>query len=134
MWHAGINGSADTLGITCTNTWHIPVDRNGDAFPPLKKYFADPFSEAVDDMNCPAFITFPSEKDRAWKTLHPEKITCQILIMAKYEWFSAFADRRNSDEYYKLKSEWEKRALKIFFEYFPQVNNTIYKSIICHNY
>jgi all-trans-retinol 13,14-reductase len=59
MCNIGIAASPSAIGATNTNTWHIPVDSEGDAFPPLAKYFEDPLG---DDSELPAFITFPSLK------------------------------------------------------------------------
>ena len=59
MCNIGIRASAGEIGATNTNTWHIPVDEDGDAFPPLEKYFKSPLDP---DNDIPAFITFPSLK------------------------------------------------------------------------
>ena len=59
MCNIGISASAEVIGATNTNTWHIPVDEDGDAFPPLEKFFNSPLER---DTEIPVFITFPSLK------------------------------------------------------------------------
>ena len=44
MCNIGINAPASEIGVTNTNTWHIPVDENNDAFPIIKAYFKDPMA------------------------------------------------------------------------------------------
>ena len=52
---------SEEIGATNTNTWHIPVNDQGDAFGPLNDYFENPL-KTQDQL--PAFITFPSIKDQ----------------------------------------------------------------------
>lgn len=59
MCNIGIAASAEEIGATNTNTWHIPVDERGDAFHPLERFFANPLDDHVET---PTFITFPSLK------------------------------------------------------------------------
>jgi hypothetical protein len=55
----GIAGSPAELGVDNTNTWHVPVDAHGDAFPSLEEYFAHPLATKGGFRGIPAFITFP---------------------------------------------------------------------------
>jgi hypothetical protein len=57
--HLGIAGSPAELGVDNTNTWHVPVDAHGDAFPSLEEYFAHPLATKGGFRGIPAFITFP---------------------------------------------------------------------------
>ena len=59
MCNIGISASAEAIGATNTNTWHIPVNEEGDSFPPLERFFESPLDPNND---IPAFITFPSLK------------------------------------------------------------------------
>lgn len=59
MANIGLSCSADAIGATKANTWHIPVDKDGDAFGPMEQYFNNPLET---NGPIPAFITFPSLK------------------------------------------------------------------------
>lgn len=59
MCNIGIAASAAALDVTNVNTWHIPVNEEGDAFPDMEAFFANPLGEKT---RIPAFITFPSTK------------------------------------------------------------------------
>ena len=59
MCNIGINASAESIGVTNTNTLHIPIDSHGDAFTCLDRYFEDPLGDGTEP---PVFITFPSTK------------------------------------------------------------------------
>ena len=50
--------------------------------------------------------------------MHPNKISCQMLIMAQYHWFTQCKDKKAYDE---LKASWKQRAIEIFLTYFPKV-------------
>lgn len=131
--------------MTNTNTWHIPVDAQNDAFPALEEYFADPLGTKGGFKGIPAFITFPGVKDKEWSKSHPGKTSCQMLMMAEHQWFRDAADRLHQEAqqaqgaskgsakqggapvrsaaYEALKAEWKDRALEILFMYFPKVCN-----------
>lgn len=59
MCNIGISAGAEEIGATNTNTWHIPVNEDGDSFPALERFFEFPLDPRND---IPAFITFPSLK------------------------------------------------------------------------
>jgi all-trans-retinol 13,14-reductase len=125
----GIKGNADELGITNTNTWHIPVNPSMDAFEPIDAFFSRPLD--VGPIGVPAFITFPSLKDKAWSSKHPHKVSCQILIMAHYDWFkktppassssSSSSSYFSSAQYDDLKDRWRRCVTDILLIYFPKV-------------
>lgn len=125
MCNIGINASASAIGAYCnSNTWHIPVDAQGDAFACISKYFEDPLHP---DTEIPVFITFPSLKDKQWSAKHPNSTSCQILVMANYDWFSEFKQRNYNTididvniKYEKFKKLWEEKCLRIFLRYFPK--------------
>lgn len=127
MANIGLKASAKLLGITNTNIWHIPVDENGDCYPPLEEYFQSPLSCG----DIPAFITFPSLKDKSWVESHPEKTTCQMLLMAEYEWFEEYyregkgkASRAEGYET-ELKEKWKQKCLEILYKYYPKCRDYI---------
>jgi hypothetical protein len=59
MANIGINCPPEYFGATKANTWHIPINDDGDAFGCIEDYFEDPLREGAP---IPAFITFPSLK------------------------------------------------------------------------
>ena len=120
----GIKGDADELGITNTNTWHIPVNPSMDAFEAIDAFFSRPLD--VGPIGIPAFITFPSMKDKEWSSKHPHKVSCQVLIMAHYDWFkksssSSSSFPSSSAQYDALKDRWRSCVTDILLIYFPQV-------------
>lgn len=66
MANIGLSCSPEAIGATKANTWHIPIDRDGDAFGPLEQFFSNPLQE---NGPTPAFITFPSLKVRPFRFL-----------------------------------------------------------------
>jgi all-trans-retinol 13,14-reductase len=130
----------EALGIHNLNTWHIPVDASGDLFPKMKTYFADPLGDRETGfLNIPAFITFPSLKDKAWAKAHPGKLSCQMLMMADYSWFEPLQREINEavsardekrwaaavEQLEQLKEQWKHRARQILLLYFPQLEKHI---------
>lgn len=110
-----------------------------DAFPPMKSFFHDPLRGEAQSV--PAFITFPSVKDKTWETAHPTKTCCQMLMMAEFGWFEKYQSAaarvhllRSKDtnarvvpeevmtEYEALKERWAARAVAILKMYFPKVS------------
>ena len=91
MVNVGYKGDSKTFNIANTNVWHHPATKDGDIFEPLERFFNDPFS-LTDEEGLPIMITFPSIKDQTYEAKHPGKLTCQMLVMAKWEWFEKWAD------------------------------------------
>lgn len=125
MANIGIKATAEEIGASSSNFWHIPLDGDNDIFGPMRKYFSNPMGVGMD---MPAFITFPSCKDKKWEADHPGRLSCQMLFMADYNWFEAYrGDSRKSDRsehqelYSGLKRAWENKALDVFYKYFPKV-------------
>jgi hypothetical protein len=130
------------------------VNADGDAFPPLEAYFADPLNAPGGFRGIPAFITFPSVKDKEWSKTHPNKVCCQMLMMAEHQWFrDQIGDSSTSQEeaelallkgpafgaaaparsarYTALKEQWKNAALEIFYLYYPKVrqNKVCFRSL-----
>ncbi len=64
MVNIGINLPPTSIDATKANTWHIPVDENGDSFSLIEEYFSNPLKS---NSPIPAFITFPCLKVRIIK-------------------------------------------------------------------
>lgn len=125
MCNLGISASANDIGVTNTNTWHIPIQNDGDCFKPIELFFDDPLNENV---RIPAFITFPSMKDKEWSLKHVGKVSCQILIMSDYSWFEKFKgmnDNERLEGYQEIKNIWLERCIEIFLKYFPKAKDKI---------
>ncbi len=121
----GIDASNVEIDAVNSNTWNIPVDMSGDLFGPMEEYFRDPLSQSW--RKTPAFITFPSLKDQSYKFEStgqiPATTTCQMLLMADYEWFENFKGSSASEReagYLRMKELWKQRCLEIFLHYFPK--------------
>jgi hypothetical protein len=71
---------------------------------------------------------FSSLKDRAYSVAHPDRISVQLLCLAEYEWFEAFAHEKSgsrSDEYVEMKRQWQERMLAVLFQRFPQLRDRL---------
>jgi hypothetical protein len=125
---SGIAGSPAELGVDNTNTWHVPVDAQNDAFPSLEDYFANPLATKGGFRGIPAFITFPGVKDKEWSQAHPDRTSCQMLMMAEHKWFAEMQQAaaaaqssvgggapQRSEAYLALKEQWKQSALEILF-------------------
>lgn len=151
MANIGINLPPSEIGATNANTWHIPVDSDGDTFGPLEEYFRDPLRAGCPT---PAFITFPSLKVDfvlEYRISHFDnehvsqdkshgdqtKTCCQMLLMAEYDWFKQYiAKDANTNHYFietgndrlagydACKEMWKQRCLDIFLKYFPKVQHS----------
>ena len=124
MCNIGISSSAIDIDVTNTNTWHIPIQSDGDCFNPIETFFNDPLGE---NSRTPAFITFPSMKDKEWSLKHPGKVSCQMLVMSDYSWFENFKGIENErlDGYKEIKEKWLRKCISIFLQYFPKAKDKI---------
>jgi len=122
MCNCGIRGKPSELGITCANVWYHPVNEEMDIFQPIEDFWADPKKDFA------MMITFPSMKDRSWEKEYPDMITCQMLVVTKYDWFKQYRDQpsgRREESYNNMKREWEKRCLDKLYRFFPKVQGKI---------
>ncbi len=140
MANIGINASPEYIGATKSNTWHIPTNENGDIFPVMEEYFKNPLKP---NSPIPAFITFPSVKDISYNEQEKNKTSCQMLLMAEYDWFKQYLPEivqeklnnnqyhtydhndRDKENYEKLKEIWKERVVEIFLHYFPKVSEKL---------
>jgi len=126
MCNIGILASPAEIGVTNTNVWHIPIDKDGDCFTVLDEYFSNPLDDSKDVI--PAFITFPSVKDQDYSFHHPNRVSCQMLLMVEYDWFQKYKGSSPSQrkaDYDSYKNLWRQRCLKIFLKYFPLAEGKI---------
>uniref|UniRef100_A0A0G4HEK9 Amine oxidase domain-containing protein n=1 Tax=Chromera velia CCMP2878 TaxID=1169474 RepID=A0A0G4HEK9_9ALVE len=126
MLNIGIEGRAEELGVSNCNVWHLPVDKDGDMYSPMLSYFDAPLA---DDTDPPAFITVGSLKDQSYSEKHPEKTSCQVLLMAPLKWFEVSASESDGDkrgeEYMKIKKKWEEKGMKVFYKRFPKTQGRV---------
>lgn len=125
MANIGLRGTAEELGLTCTNLWYHPTREGGDMFGAVDDFMADPMNPDHDPM---LMITFPSIKSRKAGGTHGEKTTCQMLCMAEHSWFEQHAGlptRRRGAEYKALKRAWGERFLEILLRFYPQLEGRI---------
>jgi all-trans-retinol 13,14-reductase len=130
MANIGINlGCApEQLGLACSNAWIQPCsERNGwDLCAGIKEYFADPLGASEE---IPMMVTFPSLKDRASKLGAEGKLTCQLLALAKDEWFEQWDSESGKHpaggEYLQLKAKWQEKMLSALLRRHPQLEGKI---------
>ena len=96
MANIALDGTADELGISSANLWLQPASEanDWDVFGGIDAFFESPLDVPV--AHIPAGITFPSVKDRshAGARQQPSHHSCQILVPACFEWFSALEEAR----------------------------------------
>jgi len=138
MANVAINGTAEELQIECSNLWPMPASErnNFDMFQGIEDFFADPLGVPAADI--PLMITFPSVKDRRFAAEKGKYQTCQVLAMAKFEWFSKYqgdnpwarnappnVERNFQDEYDAYKQKWADRCVEALLIHYPQFKDRI---------
>lgn len=125
MGNIGLRGTAEELGLTCTNLWYHPTREGGDMFGAVDDFMADPMNPDHEPM---LMITFPSIKSRQGGGSNGDKTTCQMLCMAEHEWFEQYAHlptRKRGAEYKALKRAWGERFVKVLLRFYPQLEGRI---------
>lgn len=125
MANIGLRGSAEELGLTCTNLWYHPTRKDGDMFGAVDDFMADPLNPEHDPM---VMVTFPSIKAREGEQATADKTTCQILCMAEHAWFEKHAHlptRKRGAGYKALKRAWGERLVEILLRFYPQLEGRI---------
>eukprot|EP01062_Namystynia_karyoxenos_P058538 TRINITY_DN50061_c0_g1_i1.p1 TRINITY_DN50061_c0_g1~~TRINITY_DN50061_c0_g1_i1.p1 ORF type:complete len:602 (+),score=157.73 TRINITY_DN50061_c0_g1_i1:106-1911(+) len=123
MANIAIKAIPAEVDVTNTNLWVHPADKEGDIFPAMRSFFADPMSH-----DPPVMFTFPSMKDQTWHQTHPEKLTCQMLVMAEWDWFSKWSDepqQNRGGDYEQYKAQWEEKCLTLLYRHFPKVKGKV---------
>jgi hypothetical protein len=101
--NVGMKGTAAELGVSCANHWYLPM-RKGNMFAAVQEHWKDPLGDAD---NIPMMFTWPSLKDRAWVAKHPDRHTCQILVMAETLPYRRFSSGSTDAAYLALKQKWQ---------------------------
>jgi all-trans-retinol 13,14-reductase len=73
-------------------------------------------------------VSFPSAKDPTWKDRHPGRATVDVIVPARYEWFSAWEGTRwkkRGPDYDALKARLTERILDVTFAKLPQLRGKI---------
>ena len=126
MANIGLRGTAEELGLTCTNLWYHPTREDGDMFGAVSDFMADPMNPDHDPM---LMITFPSIKSRkGGGGALGDKTTCQMLCMAEHDWFKQFGElptRKRGAEYKALKRAWGERFVEVLLRFYPQLEGRI---------
>lgn len=137
MCNVALDGTADELGVGCCNLWVQPCGSGQSLSRGVQAYLADPLGVAVGQI--PIMLTFPSEKDRAWRAAHPTRGTCQMLALAPFEWFAKHVpsdrraarhappnvDRPEQEAYDVVKKAWVDRCLEALHARFPKTMNRV---------
>lgn len=142
MANIGIRGTVSDLKLECANLWPQPAGDGLSIFDGVRAYLDDPLGVPVEDI--PMMITFPTIKDRNHTLNNPqlaEYQTCQILSLAKMEWFGtvekaveqegvdgrtpAWKHPERDVKYKELKQKWVDRFQEAFLKYYPQLEGKI---------
>ena len=143
MANIALDGTADELGISSANLWLQPASEanDWDVFGGIDAFFESPLDVPV--AHIPAGITFPSVKDRshAGARQQPSHHSCQILVPACFEWFSALEEESGrgdgrpeplvgsrhapphvfrSEAYAESKAKWKRRLLELLHTHYPK--------------
>jgi len=139
MANIGIKGSAAELKMECANMEVLPVGNGMSIFDGVRAFFKDPLG--VPPLEIPFMITFPTVKDRAYnhnKANGDGRETCQILVLAKTEWFGqvpepavgtittpAWKHPVRTAEYEEIRDKWKERLKTALLELYPQFKDRI---------
>ena len=118
--YVGLDATDEELGLGRSNLWvYHSTDQDGD----FARYLADP--EAPLPL---AYISFPSAKDPDFERRYPGRATIELITLAPWERFAAWADqrvRRRGDDYEAIKAELAERMLRELDRHLPQVRAAI---------
>jgi all-trans-retinol 13,14-reductase len=118
--YVGLKGSAEELKIPKHNIWlynSYEIDKDYD--------FHLSNSSGIPSL---AYISFPSAKDPAWATTHPNTCTIQVIAASPYEWVKEWEDTRwmkRGAEYDLHKEKNKQQLLGKLCELFPQIKDRI---------
>ena len=118
--YLGFKGTAAELGLEKANLWlHAGPDHDAN----LARHLADerePFPFV--------YISFPSAKDPTWDARFPGRSTIDMITVAPYARFTAWADtpwRKRGRDYLDYKERLSQRLIEILFAQLPQLRGKI---------
>jgi all-trans-retinol 13,14-reductase len=118
--YAGLDGTAEEIGLPRTNYWIYPSHDYDGA---VEAFFENP------DAPFPViYISFPSAKDPDYENRHPGTATIEIVAPAPYEWFARWRDEtwgKRGEDYERMKAELGDRLMKTLYEKVPQARGRV---------
>jgi all-trans-retinol 13,14-reductase len=118
--YLGLKHTDEELGLTGTNLWIYP---DSDYDSSVARFLADPSAPFPL-----VFASFPSAKDPSFRDRHPGHSTVDVIVPAKYEWFSRWEGtrwRKRGPEYNALKEQYTARVLDVLFARVPALRGKI---------
>jgi all-trans-retinol 13,14-reductase len=118
--YLGFKHTDAELGLTGTNQWIYPdADYDGS----VARFLADPSAPFPL-----VFASFPSAKDPTFRDRHPGHSTVDVIVPAKYEWFSRWEGTRwhkRGPDYNALKEQYTARILDVLFARVPSLRGKV---------
>jgi phytoene dehydrogenase-like protein len=118
--YVGLRRNPGDAPLDATNLWIFP---GNDHDANVRR-----FSENPDSPFPVLFISFPSEKDPEFQQRYPGRATIEVVTLARYEWFTRFADTRwhhRGSEYDTLKERFAERMRAELERHVPAVRGRI---------
>ncbi len=118
--YAGLQGTAEELGLPKTNFWIYPSNDNDGN---VERFMQDPDAEFPV-----VYISFPSAKDPDYLNRHPGTATIEIVAPAPYEWFEKWRDEtwgKRGDDYEALKQKFGERLMEHLYDKLPQLRGKV---------
>ena len=118
--YVGFKATAAELGLPKSNLWIYP---DGDHDSNFDNYLADPKAPLPL-----VYVSFPAAKDPSFESRHPGRSTIELITLAPYELFEAWAGsewRKRGAEYEGLKTQLADRALDQLDRFLPGLREKI---------
>ncbi len=118
--YLGFRHTDAELGLNGTNLWVYPDGKHDEN---VERFAVDP--EAPFPM---LYFSFPSAKDPDFARRHPGRATMEVITMARWEWFSAWAGSRwqqRGADYDALKARFQARLLDAVYARLPQLKGKV---------
>ncbi|MEZ4400707.1 MAG: NAD(P)/FAD-dependent oxidoreductase [Kofleriaceae bacterium] len=118
--YVGLKEDAAALGLTPSNLWVYADDDHDRA---VARYQADPAAPLPV-----AYLSFPSAKDPDFARRYPGRATVEVIGLAPYAWFAAWADtpwKKRGAAYEALKANLHQRLLDALLAQCPQLAGKI---------
>lgn len=121
----GLKGTTDELNIKPQNYWAFTSNEINREACEFLKMSAD---EAMDAEIPLLFISFPSSKDPTFNERFPGKTVCEIITLAKWDWFAQWKDGRvnkRGQDYETIKQSFGKQMWEQTLGIFPQLRDKV---------